>query len=247
MDIAPIFVALMLQPWLSVFVTGATFSKANQSPKLTTMVGITIPDATTHLRFEKNVITNIPSNYLNNLPSLGVVHLYENMISSIDDYAWALVPSVWYINLGDNQLSIIRKRHFAGLPNLKTLYLDANLVHTIQDHSFKENMVLATLDLEDNSVQTLKQSIFDPAYRPCNLYIKLKNNPLVCDGDICWVKQEGWVTVGDASLAECGGPAPLTGRKWDTITESEICPGKVSLCKIARSSAFSQTLHVPQV
>ncbi len=226
MYIAHIFVALMLLPCMTVFVNGATFSKANQSPKLTTMVGTTIPVGTTHLRFEKNVITNVPSNYLKNLPSLGVMFLYENIISSIDGYAWAAVPSLWYLDLGDNQLSIIREHQFAGLPNLKTLRLDGNLIHTIQDRSFKENMILATLYLEDNSLQTLKQSIFDPAYHPCNLNIKLKSDPLKCDADICWVKQEGWLTVGDASLAECGGPVPLTGRKWDTITESEICPGR---------------------
>ncbi len=214
---------------LCVISEQSTFNRQHRS--ITDITVHTIPGATTVVRFDYNSITFVPSNYFKNLLSLNEIWLRFNAITNIADGAFAQVPMVTEILLANNQLTVIRKMMFSGLPNLARLGLYANQIHTIEPGSFKDCTALTQIGLAQNSLQNVPRTMFDPTNHPTSLdRFFMEYNPLRCDQDLCWLKQldTTWITVGAASNTECAEPAALAGRKWDTLTEMDICttPGK---------------------
>ncbi len=203
-----------------------TFDKSGQG--VTDITVHTIPGTTTYFRFRSNSISFVPANYFINLPSLDKIGLHYNVITDIADAAFSQVPTVTSIKLYYNQLTVIREMMFSGLPNLATLRLSRNQIYLIEPGSFKGNTVLTYLSLGDNSLETVSQSIFDPNNHPTSLYnFKMYDNPLRCDNTLCWLKQldTTWITVNLDVVSDtgCSGPTALAGRKWDTLTEMELC------------------------
>ncbi len=154
-----------------------------------------------------------------------LVKFNNNAIADIADSAFSQVPTVTNIFLYRNQLTVIRQMMFSGLPNLLDLRLYRNQIHTIEFGSFKGNTALKVLSLGYNSLETVSQCMFDPTNHPASLKIYMKNNPLQCDQDLCWLKQVDttWITVNQPSDTTCAGPAALNGRKWNNLTEHDLC------------------------
>ena len=213
---------ILLSSYLCVITAQVTFDKNGEG--ITNMLSHPIPANTEEALFQHNSITHIPVGYFQNLPNLGSIVIYTNLISEIGDNAFSAVPSVTFINLDNNKLEIVNKSMFAGLPNLQELKLNYNLIHTVQMDSFKDNTALTKLWLFANSLESLPQCVFDPDNQPAGLTLRVYNNPMTCDQSWCWVKQaEGdWITVPNPSGTTCSGPAALSGRTWDTLTEQDF-------------------------
>ncbi len=140
------------------------------------MLGYSIPGNTRVIFFSDNSISHVPAGYFINLPNLDDLWLYDNVISNIDDHAFAQVPSVRMIDLGFNKLSVIRKNMFSGEQNLEILYLYNNEIDTIQPESFKNNTALIRLYLERNKISVIHNNMFSGAV---NLqYLYLHNNEI---------------------------------------------------------------------
>ncbi len=91
---------------------------------------------------------------------------------------------------------------------------------------FKGNTALTDLSVAYNSLETMPECMFDPTNHPATLdEFHMDNNPLRCDQDLCWLKQVDttWITVKYPYSPECAGPAALAGRKWDTLSEQDLC------------------------
>ncbi len=218
------FTHITLLSVLCVISEQSIFHKNHQG--ITDITVHTIPGATTVARFQFNSISFVPANFFVNLPSLLEIWLGENVITDIDNSTFSAVPTVTLIALHSNQLTVIREMMFSGLPNLGTLWLTHNAIHTVELGCFKDNTALTLLDVYDNYLQNLPRGMFGFDNHPTNLNeFKMQTNPLQCDQDLCWLKQVDttWITVTHASLTECAGPAALAGRKWDTLTEMELC------------------------
>ncbi len=214
---------------LCVISEQSTFDKSSQS--ITDITVHTIPGATTVVKFDRNSITFVQSNYFKNLLNLDVIWLQYNAITDIADGAFAQVPTVTEIVLSKNQLTVIREMMFSGLPNLTTLRLYANQIHTIEPGCFKDSTALTRIGLAQNSLQNVPRCMFDLDHHPTSLdHFYIYYNPLRCDQDLCWLKQLDmtWITVGATSNTRCARPTGLAGRKWDTLTEMDVCttPGK---------------------
>ena len=96
---------------------------------------------------------------------------------------------------------------------------------------FTGNTALTYLSLARNSLETVSQCMFDSTNHPTSLdEFYINANPLRCGQDLCWLKQVDttWITVKNPSLTECPGPAALVGRKWDTLTEHDVCTTPVT-------------------
>ncbi len=179
-----------------------------------------------YVRFDSNSITYIPINYFKNLPSLDRIYFHDNAITNIADTTFVQVPTVTVIDLRINQLTVIREMMFSGLPNLWTLRLSENQIHTIELGSFRDNTALTWLLLDDNLLQSLPRCIFGFDNHPTGLdNFNINRNPLQCGQDLCWLKQVDttWITVKEPSNTECAGPAALAGRKWDSLSEQDLC------------------------
>ncbi len=223
---------------LCVISKQTTFDRQSQS--ITDITVHTIPAGTTIVRFDWNSITYIPGSYFENLLNLDEIWLIGNAITDFADTAFSQVPSVTKICLQQNQLTVIREMMFSGLPNLSDLRISLNQIHTIEQGSFKNNMALTILAIHGNSLETVSQSIFAPNNHPTSLdLIYMYNNPLQCDQDLCWIKQDNTITVAVATAVECIGPAALAGRMWDTLTEHEICNTPVSTPYAVQGKGYS--------
>ncbi len=85
----------------------------------------------------------------------------SNVISSIDDQAFAGTPTARRIYLGGNQLGpILRKQWFAGLPNLQTLSIYGNQFNSLEDGCFQNLTTLRYIDLHGNDFTIIRKSMF---------------------------------------------------------------------------------------
>ncbi len=212
---------------LCVISEQSIFNRQNQgiTDMLADMTVHPIPGTTTVVWLNENSISFVPTNYFI-LLSLEKIELNSNVIMDIDDSAFSGVPTVTEIWLQSNQLTVIREMMFSGLPNLATLWLSDNQIHTVEPASFRDNVALTLLHLAGNSLQNLSRCMFDLENHPTNLNtFYMHQNPLQCNQDLCWLKRLDmtWITVGWASNTECSGPAALAGRKWDTLSEQDLC------------------------
>ena len=128
-----------------------------------------IPEGTTQIYFNGNSMTNLPSNYF---PSnLERIYTYNNLISNIEDFAYAKNASgVQMMGIGGNLLAAITVNMFKGLHNLWYLNLDSNIILSIQDESFSDLNSLTTLNLKNNLLALVQEAIFDPVGHPVNLH-----------------------------------------------------------------------------
>ena len=218
-------VHLTLFLMLCVISEQTNFNKYNYG--VTDVANYTIPVTTTYINFGSNLITFIPSNYLKNLPNVQQIFFHMNSIVDIADLAFAQVTAVSVIGLYDNKLSVIREHMFSGLPNLLGLFLYKNDIYMIEDNSFHGSTALMMLHLYDNLLSSVPQCMFHPDQHPSSpTQFSLYTNPLQCDARLCWVKQAeaaGWITVNSPSSTFCAGPAAVSGRSWDSISQHEIC------------------------
>ncbi len=214
---------------LCVMSEQTTFDKGGQN--ITDITVHPIPGGTTIVRFDHNSITYIQSNHFKNLLNLNEILLNHNAITDIADLAFAQVPMVTRIYLHWNQLIVVREMMFSGLPNLSILLLFQNKIHTVESGSFKGSPALTDLSFGANSLETVPKCMFDPTNHPTSLdNFKMYNNPLRCDQDLCWLKKVDttWITVYWAFTTECDGPAALVGRRWNTLSEQDLCTTPVS-------------------
>ncbi len=150
-----------------------------------------IIEATTHqLLLGNNHISTIQKGSFGNLELLESISLINNHINMIGDFAFASVSSVTLINLGGNQLEVVTKNMFSGAPNLQHIHLFLNRIHTVESDAFKEHNNLQTLKLGDNLLKSLPESVFDARSPASDLKLWMKHNPLKCDWNMCWLKQQ---------------------------------------------------------
>ena len=64
--------------------------------------------------------------YFVNLPSLSVIYLNRNVVTSIDNYSFSGLPSLIRIELGGNDLEVITRYMFWMPTSLQKLYLQNN-------------------------------------------------------------------------------------------------------------------------
>ncbi|ODM91751.1 Leucine-rich repeats and immunoglobulin-like domains protein 2 [Orchesella cincta] len=135
-----------------------------QSDFQATFDGENLPEnATIDLRFDENYLINIPR--FAPMPVVFLV-LRHNLISSIDDFAFAELKQLDYLDLSNNNLSghSLKENVFKSAFNssggyfpspLKHLNLSHNYIHTLNPKAFDPLTDLRTLDLSHNPIKTL--------------------------------------------------------------------------------------------
>ncbi len=215
---------VVLLSWLPDIVLSSTyFGRASQG--IINMLLHPIPSNTTTATFSGNSISEVPAGYLQNIPNLDHLYLYNNEIANISDFAFIGVPSVGRIDLEGNKLKVIRKYTFYGLHNLWSLTLHWNELHTVESEGFADNPSLWYLYLNDNSLDTLVRTVFNLTNHPTNLAnFKIQNNPLMCES-LCWLmlSDGDWITVLNPDQVVCAGAGHLNGQKWKDLTANDLC------------------------
>ena len=182
----------------------------------------------TFLSLQNNKLTHLASGMFDGLQALQVLVLSSNYIADIKTRTFLHLTSCNWLSLKENRLIAIRSNMFVGLQSLKKLVLSQNIIFNIDPGSFVNLIKLSTLLLSKNYLTTLDRNVFR-SLNLTSLYLKINDNPLLCDSRLCWIKQgerEEWLLIHDTDRngTELYKPQCVNypGVDWDDI--SLTCP-----------------------
>ncbi len=210
------------------------------SAGITDITTISPPGDATLLGYTFNLISLIPSGYFTGLLSIVQIHLENNQIVQISDYAFQGVPGLQRLRLDNNSLTGISKYTFAGVLSLEYLYLDGNMIATIEIGSFHDQSDLFILSMPNNMVQTFPAGMFHATNHPTPpefIMFNMHGNPIQCNSGMCWLKESPtWLIT---MAAPCAGPPPYTGTMWNVLTEEQL--GCVNTTTVANPAPAETT------
>ncbi|KAJ8302374.1 hypothetical protein KUTeg_021361 [Tegillarca granosa] len=160
--------------------------------------------------FSRNFLPKIENNTFENMQNLIEIKLIHNKIQRIEKNAFHGLTELSMLDLSSNKISHISHQHLQQMKNLKVLRLDDNPIYKIHNGSFHSLNIkmlslrympklviqkaffnvplLKTLYLHNNRLVAISEKIKRslPSLRNLHIY----NNPLRCDCNALWVKQE---------------------------------------------------------
>ncbi|XP_071835471.1 uncharacterized protein [Apostichopus japonicus] len=138
------------------------------------------------LYLEGNMITQLDSTSLSNMPDLTNVDLGDNRISSIEDGTFHNLHSLREVSLRGNNLTVIHSSTFnISSSQLKYLDISSNNIADIDRDSFLSVSSLEVLKLDQNKLETISQGVFDNLHNLSLLTIS--DNPFNCTCDLLYL------------------------------------------------------------
>ena len=139
-----------------------------------------------------NRLERLYVNMFANLENIKLLRISGNQISEIEQESFCGLRNLVELHLSENKLSILRADMFQGLVALTELYISYNRIKSVQYNTnmepFIELTYLQAIDLEGNHLEHLPADVFRHLSRPLTLGVE--SNPLKCDADLCWLKEE---------------------------------------------------------
>ena len=136
------------------------------------------------------------------MPELRVLFIRDNDVHTISRGCFSNLKHLHEIDLSGNDLATVNGDMWLGLNSLTTLHLQYNPQMQVVPLGGLSNLPkLDLLHLHNNQLKTLSKNIFtikdypDSNGHPPILRLTLRDNPLVCDTKLCWLKkgEEGWL------------------------------------------------------
>ena len=150
----------------------------------------------------------------NGLKFLKELYLENNRIIDIDSGSYLNLTQYNTLSLWGNKLTHLKQGMFTGLLSLSFLSLQQNEITCAETGSFAQLPRLTNLYLCNNSLTTLQQDICRIPTRS-NISVHLGGNPLVCNSDLCWLKQaeKKWRTMENRIHEK----PSCNGIPWDNV------------------------------
>ncbi|XP_023223926.1 uncharacterized protein LOC111625122 isoform X1 [Centruroides sculpturatus] len=148
---------------------------------------------------------------LKDLPNLISLHLNDNLIKNISEFAFSYFHKLNELDLSNCQLSYIDETAFYNLTNLKILDLENNNLSKLKCQLTKHLKSLESVNLENNKLESIENGTFGSC--PNLTEIILTGNQLKCDcqlaGFASFLKNYQLDGVDDT---QCFSPAHLQGE-----------------------------------
>ncbi len=191
------------------------YIKMNKN-KLTSIINISlIGSSLITISLAENNIRSINLQYLTGLSSLSTLDISKNDITDILQVPY--LPSLELLYMQNNPLNGVNDTIFNNLPKIKSVDLRMCGLTKIPHFGTSGMMNLVTVDLSDNLITTLKWSQFQYLN---NGIIKMKNNPIVCDSSLCWLK--GRTLPFQIEGIACTEPPSLNGMAWEAVNTTTL-------------------------
>uniref|UniRef100_A0A0P4W5L7 Protein slit n=1 Tax=Scylla olivacea TaxID=85551 RepID=A0A0P4W5L7_SCYOL len=194
-----------------------------------THVPLHLPEDTTELRLEQNLITEVPQRAFAPFKRLRRIDLSNNQITAIAGDAFLGLKSLASLVLYGNKITELAAGVFSGLSSLQLLLLNANRITCLRRDAFADLRSLNLLSLYDNNIKTIQNGTFDTLSSIQTLH--LGRNPFVCDCSIQWLSDYLENNPIETSGARCESPRWLQRRKLTALAEERLkcTDGTVSL------------------
>ena len=148
-----------------------------------------------------------------------------NDITSVEEKTFGHMGKLQVLWLSENALQTIRPGAFSGLDSLSSLNLQNNYLEALTAESFSGLQSLQILLLDGNQLTSLSADVFRHLPRPVRVALhnpnkkSVRDNPLQCDTDLCWLKQEelqGNITWFSQERSLPFKPKCVNDIDWDT-------------------------------
>ena len=197
----------------------------NNIPEIPTLGFVNI-SLCVELNLARNRITVIGSHAFQGMVSLERLLLNENELGLIVPSTFDGLGSLKELDLSGNKLKELTSDTFKGIPNLEILHLSENEISRVNSGTFDEVRNLKELYLGNSKLTTVTAALFAKVSRP--LMLDISGNPLNCDSNLCWLKQEvdagciKWMNETEENqrlpVGHVYKPSCADGTNWNDIT-----------------------------
>ncbi|XP_029906495.1 leucine-rich repeat LGI family member 2-like [Myripristis murdjan] len=162
--------------------------------------------------------SQIPRTIPNDINSLSIVN---GSIGEITEGMFSLMPSLQLLLLNANSLTTIKDYAFSGLPHLEYLFIEGNKIETITKNAFRGLRDLTHLSLANNKMRFLPRDLFSDL--DSLLELDLRGNAFQCNCENKWLMT--WLKNTNATVSDvyCAGPSEMKGKR---LNDLPIPPGK---------------------
>ena len=167
---------------------------------------------------QHNNISSIPQSLWRQMNHVELLYLQHNRLDEMPDLA-AVGATLRDVDLSQNRIPVVPHGHLVGLHGLETFNLSYN---NIVDFSFWISTALerlTALELEHNEINSLKYLNSPPIKDKFTLNIM--NNPIVCSGEICWLRNFNRSTIKREDKL-CRNQPELADLVFDDIEDSVL-------------------------
>ncbi|XP_038128321.1 leucine-rich repeat LGI family member 2-like [Cyprinodon tularosa] len=162
--------------------------------------------------------TQIPRTIPAEINSLSVVN---GSIAEITEGMFSLMPSLQLLLLNANSLTTIKDDAFSGLSHLEYLFIERNKIETITKNAFRGLRALTHLSLANNKIRFLPRDLFFDL--DSLLELDLRGNSFQCTCENKWLMM--WLKNTNATVSDvfCAGPNDMKGKR---LNDLPIPPGE---------------------
>ncbi|XP_041641808.1 leucine-rich repeat LGI family member 2-like [Cheilinus undulatus] len=162
--------------------------------------------------------SQIPKTIPSEINSLSMVN---GSISEVTEGMFSLMPSLQLLLLNANSMTTIKDDAFSGLPHLEYLFIEGNKIETITKNAFRGLRDLTHLSLANNKMRFLPRDLFFDL--DSLLEVDLRGNSFQCNCDNKWLMT--WLKNTNATVSDvfCAGPSDMKGKR---LNDLPIPPGE---------------------
>ncbi|XP_036407158.1 leucine-rich repeat LGI family member 2a [Megalops cyprinoides] len=154
----------------------------------------------------------VPRIIPNDINSLSIVN---GTFSEIKEAMFSHMPSLQLLLLNSNSLTTIRDDAFSGLPHLEYLFIESNKIETTSRYAFRGLRDLTHLSLANNNIKALPRDLFIDL--DSLIELDLRGNILECDCRAKWLMT--WLKSTNSTVSDvfCAGPDEMKGKRLNDL------------------------------
>uniref|UniRef100_A0A8C6V766 Leucine-rich repeat LGI family, member 2a n=1 Tax=Neogobius melanostomus TaxID=47308 RepID=A0A8C6V766_9GOBI len=168
----------------------------------------------------KESIICVGSNYAPRITPTTSIHCEGSIVngtfSEIKEGMFAHMPSLHLVLLNSNSLTTIRDDAFSGLSHLEYLFIESNKIETASKYAFRGLRDLTHLSLANNNIKALPRDLFSDL--DSLIELDLRGNAFECDCRAKWLMT--WLKNTNATVSDvvCASPEEMKGKRLNDMT-----------------------------
>nr|XP_020477819.1 platelet glycoprotein Ib alpha chain-like [Monopterus albus]XP_020477820.1 platelet glycoprotein Ib alpha chain-like [Monopterus albus]XP_020477821.1 platelet glycoprotein Ib alpha chain-like [Monopterus albus] len=167
------------------------------------------------------------------LPSLSVLRLGANCLTSLSDGSFSACPALTELYLHSNAIDSLSDHTFSGLSKLEILDLSSNHITVLPELMLHPLQAIKTLFLESNQIKVMPDNWFSKKKEVPYLY--LSANPWACSCSLDYLRRyldnyeaniyvrDGLIISADVESVVCDSPQQHKGKPVIELEESDLC------------------------
>ncbi|XP_042368217.1 platelet glycoprotein Ib alpha chain [Plectropomus leopardus] len=167
------------------------------------------------------------------LPTLSVLRLGSNQLTSLSDGSFSACPALTELYLDNNALNSLSDHTFSGLSKLEILDLSSNHIRVLPGLMLHPLSVIETIYLENNKIMVMPDDWFSPKTEVPYLFLSV--NPWACSCALGYLRRyledyefnvyvrDGKIIISDGESVVCDSPQRHKSKPLLSLEESDLC------------------------